>query len=64
MAELPEIPAEVSELVASLQRGEYETVERCPLCQEQLYSPAETEQHNRDVHNVGPVETTSWGAEP
>lgn len=37
---------------------------RCPRCGDRLYSPAETEQHNRDVHNFGPVETTRWGAEP
>jgi hypothetical protein len=28
--------------------------DRCPLCREPLYSPAETD---------APVETTSWGAE-
>jgi hypothetical protein len=38
--------------------------DRCPLCQEPLYSPAETEAHNRLHHGVGPVATTSWGAEP
>jgi hypothetical protein len=38
--------------------------DRCPACGEPLYSPAETEAHNRQVHNVGPVATTSWGAEP
>lgn len=37
--------------------------DRCS-CGELLYSPAEAEAHNRQVHNVGPVATTSWGAEP
>jgi hypothetical protein len=38
--------------------------DRCPRCREPLYSPAETDAHNRLHHNVGPTATTSWGAEP
>jgi hypothetical protein len=36
----------------------------CPRCGERCYGAVEIEQHNRDVHNFGPVATTTWGAEP
>lgn len=49
---------------AAIAPGRPAPVDRCPRCGEPVYSPAETEQHNRDVHNVGPVASTSWGAEP
>jgi hypothetical protein len=39
-------------------------VERCPRCGERLYGPAETETHNRTVHNFGPVGTVWAEAEP
>ncbi|MCW2768518.1 MAG: hypothetical protein JWO11_4477 [Nocardioides sp.] len=39
-------------------------VEHCERCGERLYSPAETETHNRTVHNFGPVGTVWPEAEP
>lgn len=51
-----------------LEPGDYvctcDDVERCPRCGERLYSPAETETHNRTVHNFGPVGTVFAEAEP
>lgn len=50
--------------LCGLPPGQHVDTDRCPRCGDRLYTEAETEQHNRDVHGFGPTLTTSWGAEP